>query len=212
MALPYFSNLLSVIFIVSVFLLERSRTRTQRNSEFIPPLRNLLVKGGFGAYVSALLLFGYASIKELWVNSPYLLDIFYQVLFGFLVFFLAKAFYTWREFILYQKTKDLQSQWKWFEILVSLSLLVPLLNVEYMNHIFLILDLGLLLAYGLYMSVHLSWVAMLSLDKKWISLFLLSAIMLSLVLFGHFLMVYSDSPDLVVDYTDNPFILISFAF
>ncbi|MBA9079681.1 MULTISPECIES: PP2C family protein-serine/threonine phosphatase [Rufibacter] len=212
LAEPYLNNLLSVIFILSVFLYQRYRVHAQRTAEFTAPLQAVLLKGGAGAYLTALLFFGYPSIQEMGTNNVFLLDAFYQVLFGFLVYFLAKAFYTWRQFILYQKTKDLMTQWKWFEILVALSLLVPLLNVEYMKHIFLILDLGLLLAYGLYLSVNLRWVAFLSLDKKWLSIFLLAAILLSIVLFSHFLFQYSDSPELVVDYTDNPFILITLAF
>ncbi|WP_460891676.1 GAF domain-containing SpoIIE family protein phosphatase [Rufibacter soli] len=211
-ASPYLNNLLSSIFIVSVFLYQRHYVQMQRSGEFTTPLWSLFAKGGMGAYVCLLLYIGYPSLNLHWVNSPYLLDIFYQFLFGFLVYFLGKAFYTWRQLILYQKTKDLQVQWKWFEILVYLSLLVPLLNVEYMNHIFLILDLALLLAFSLYMCVHLRWVAFLSLDKKWSSIFLLMAILLSVVLFGNFLFRYADSPELVVDYTDNPFILVSLAF
>ncbi|MFC6998348.1 GAF domain-containing SpoIIE family protein phosphatase [Rufibacter roseus] len=209
---PYFNNLLSIVFILSVFIYHRAKSQIQKGSDFTTPLWGLFIKGGMGAYVCLLLIVGYPNINFYWVNSPYLLDIIYQVLFGFLVYFLGKAFYTWRQFILYQKTKDLQSQWKWFEILIYLSLLVPLLNLEYMNYIFLILDLGLLLAFSLYMSVHLHWVAFLSLDRKWASIFLLTAILVSAVLFANFLFNYSDSPELIVDYTDNPFILLALAF
>ncbi|WP_341350750.1 GAF domain-containing SpoIIE family protein phosphatase [Sabulibacter ruber] len=211
-AVPYLNNVLSVLFILSVFLYQRCNVPVQRNAEFTSPLWNLFVKGGLGAYVCMLLYIGYPGLNQQWINSPYLLDIIYQILFGFLVYFLGKGFYTWRQFILYHKTKDLQAQWKWFEILVYLTLLVPLLNVKYMQHIFLILDLGLLLLYSLYMSVHLRWVALLSLDKKWGSIFLLTAILLSGVLFVNFLFRYADSPELVVDYTDNPFILLTLAF
>ncbi|WP_210486499.1 PP2C family protein-serine/threonine phosphatase [Rufibacter aurantiacus] len=211
-ATPYLNNVLSVVFILSVFLHQRTHVPIQRSAEFTSPLWGLFVKGGLGAYVCLLLHIGYPGLNQYWVNSPYLLDIFYQVFFGFLVYFLGKAFYTWRQFILYHKTKDVQSQWKWFEILVYLSLLVPLLNVQYMSHVFLILDLGLLLAYSLYMSVHQRWVAFLTLDKKWSCIFLLTAVLASGVLFANFLFVYADSPELEVDYTDNPFILLTLAF
>ncbi|QHL88802.1 SpoIIE family protein phosphatase [Nibribacter ruber] len=211
-AFPYLNNLFSVIFLVSVFLFQRQRMKVQKNPQFTSPLWKLFVKGGLSAYLCMLLQVGYPSLNTYWINSPYLLDIFYQIIFGFLAYFLAKAFYTWRQFVLYHKTKDLESQWKWFEILIGLSLLVPLLNVEYMNHIFLILDLGLLLAYGLYMSVHLRWVAYLNLERKWGSILLLMAILVSVVLFANFLFQYADSPELVVDYTDNPFILLTLSF
>ncbi|MBC3542030.1 PP2C family protein-serine/threonine phosphatase [Rufibacter sediminis] len=211
-ASPYLNNLLSVIFILSVFLYQRQYVQIQRSEEFTSPLWGLFVKGGLGAYLCLLLHLGYPGLNEHWVNSPYLLDIFYQVLFGLLVYFLGKAFYTWRQFILYHKTKEVQSQWKWFEILVYLSLLVPLLDVTYMNHVFLILDLALLLGYSLYMSVHQRWIAFLSLDKKWACIFLLTAILASVVLFANFLFLFADSSELVVDYTDNPFILIALAF
>ncbi|WP_192823344.1 PP2C family protein-serine/threonine phosphatase [Rufibacter sp. LB8] len=207
----YLSNLFSVVFILSVFTFQRFRLEPHATAGFTKPLWHLFVKGGLGAYVCLLLNVGYPNLNLYWAN-PYLLDIFYQILFGFLVYFLGKAFYTWRQFILYQKTKDLQTQWKWFEILLYVSLLVPLLNVEYMKFIFLMLDLALLLAYSVYMSVHLRWVAFLSLDRKWGSIFLLTAILASVVLFGNFLFQYSDSPELVIDYTDNPFILLTLAF
>ncbi|GGK59750.1 PP2C family protein-serine/threonine phosphatase [Rufibacter glacialis] len=211
-AAPYLNNLLSVIFILSVFLYHRTNVPVQRSAEFTAPLWSLFAKGGLGAYVCVLLYVAYPDLNQRWFTSPYLLDIFYQVLFGLLVYFLGKGFYTWRQLILYHKTKDIQSQWKWFEILVFLSLLVPLFNVEYMNHIFLILDLALLLAYCLYLSVHQRWVAFLTLDKKWGCILLLTAIMASGTLFANFLFRYADSPDLVVDYTDNPFILLTLAF
>ncbi|RNI26021.1 GAF domain-containing SpoIIE family protein phosphatase [Rufibacter latericius] len=211
-AVPYLNNLLSVVFILSVFLHQRYNVPIQRSEEFTSPLWGLFVKGGLGAYLCLLLHLFYPSLNQRWVNSPYLLDIFYQIFFGLLVYFLAKAFYTWRQLILYHRTKDVQSQWKWFEILVYLSLLVPLLNVEYMQQVFLLLDLALLLGYSLYMSVHQRWVAFLTLDKKWACIFLLTAILASGVLFANFLFLYTDSPELEVDYTDNPFILLTLAF
>ena len=211
-ALKYYNNLLSILFILSVFLYQRQKIQMQSNSDFTSPLWGLFIKGGTGAYLCLLLVIGYPNLNLYWFNSPYLLDFIYQIIFGFLVYFLAKAFYTWRKFILYQKTKELQSHWKWFEILVFLSLLVPLLGLDFMEHIFLLLDLGLLLAYSLYMSVHLRWVAFLSLDRKWASIFLLTAIMASALLFGNFLYRYADHAELVVDYIDNPFILLVLAF
>ncbi len=209
---PYLNNLLSVIFIAAVFLYQRHRIQVQKGTYFTSPLWGLFMKGGLGAYFCLLLIIAYPNLNLYWVNSPYLLDFIYQILFGLTVYFLARAFYTWRQFILYQKTKDIQIQWKWFEILVYTTLLVPLLNVEYMNHIFLILDLGLLMVYSLYMSVHLRWVAFLSLDRKWASIFLLTAILISVVLYANFLFQYADSAELVVDYSDNPFLLLVLAF
>ncbi|WP_181304486.1 PP2C family protein-serine/threonine phosphatase [Rufibacter sp. XAAS-G3-1] len=211
-AFPYLNNLLSVVFILSVFLYQRHNVPIQRSAEFTSPLWSLFVKGGLGAYAWLLFYLSYPNLSRHWFSSPYLLDVSYQVLFGLLIYFLAKAFYTWRQLILYHKTKDVQNQWKWFEILVYLSLLVTLLDVAYTEHFFLILDLGLLLLYSLYMSVHQRWIAFLTLDKKWGCIFLLTAVIASGILFANFLYLYNSSRELEVDYTDNPFILLVLAF
>ncbi|WP_083470313.1 GAF domain-containing SpoIIE family protein phosphatase [Rufibacter tibetensis] len=212
--ISYLNYLLSVIFILSAFLYQRENVPIQRSAEFTSPLWGLFVKGGLGAYACLIFYLAYPSFNQYWITNPYLLDVFYQVLFGLLVYFLAKAFYTWRQFILYHKTKDVQSQWKWFEILVYLSLIVPLFGEKFLDYVFLTIDISLLLVYGLYMCVHQRWIAFLTLDKKWGSIFLLTAVLASGVLFAKLLHIFHDSPELVADisYIYNPFIVVTLGF
>jgi phosphoserine phosphatase RsbU/P len=209
---PYFNNLLAVIFIIAVFLLQRIQSEHLRGLDFSAWLRQLLIYGclaGFVIYPLALVAEYYSFTPGTYLN-PYLLHTFHSIGFGLLVYFLARAFYVWRGFILFQKTKSTQAEWKWFEILVFSTLLIPVLNVGYMNYIFLPL-LGLLMLYTLFVSVNLKWVAFLSLQKKWHAIFLMVGILASAALFSAFLHWQALRPDLVVDYT-NPFLLLVLFF
>ncbi|WP_242926758.1 GAF domain-containing SpoIIE family protein phosphatase [Pontibacter vulgaris] len=211
-ALPYFNNLLTVVFILSVFLYQRLSADNLKGIDFIGYLWNLFSKAGTAAYLSIAIFLGYRlSTGYANLQSPLLLHIVYQVNFGLLVLFLAKAFYIWRQLLLYHKNKFLQIAWDWFELLLFATLLLTLLNFNYTSYIFLPL-LALMGCYILFLCTNLKWVAYLTFSKKSRSLVLLGAILLSCYIFMRFFYQFADSPELVIDYTDVGFLLLAMLF
>ncbi|MBC5774019.1 SpoIIE family protein phosphatase [Pontibacter sp. KCTC 32443] len=212
LALPYINNLLIIVFILSVFFFQRLSANNLKGIDFSSYLWNLFSKAAIAAYLSIALYFAYKlSTGYARLQSPLLLHIVYQVNFGLLVYFLAKAFYIWRQLLLYHKNKFLQVAWEWFELLLFSTLILTLLNFNYTNYIFLPL-LGLFGCYILFLCTNLKWVAYLSFNKKSRSLVLLGAILVSCYIFTKFFQEFADSPELVIDYSDVGFLLLAMLF
>ena len=210
--LPYFNNFLIIIFIVSVFLYQRNRTTHLKSNDFFSYLWNLFSRAGIGAYLGIAIYIGYQlATSSFDLQSPLLLHIVYQLNFGLLVVFLAKAFYIWRQLLLYHKNKFLQIAWDWFEILIFSTLLLTFLRLDYTSYIFLPL-LALLGFYIVFLCTNLKWVAYLSFNKKSRSLVLLMALLISCYVFMRFFYQFANSPDLVIDYTDIGFLILVMLF
>ncbi|SIT91300.1 Serine phosphatase RsbU, regulator of sigma subunit [Pontibacter indicus] len=210
--LPFVNNLLIVVFIISVFGFQRMSAENLKGIDFIGYLWNIFAKGGIAAYLSIALYMVYRMVTNYSsVQSPLLLHMVYQVNFGLLVLFLAKAFYVWRQLILYHKNKFLQIAWDWYEILLFATLILTLLNFNYSSLIFLPL-LGLIGIYTLFLCTNLKWVAYLTFNKKGRSLILLVAILLACYIFTDFFLGFADSPLLVIDYSDVGFLLLTMFF
>ncbi|WP_235337369.1 GAF domain-containing SpoIIE family protein phosphatase [Pontibacter korlensis] len=211
-AFPFLRNLLTVVFIVSVFLFQRMHTETLKGIDFIGYLWNLFSKAGVAAYLSVALYLVYRVYTNYAdVESTLLLHLVYQVNFGLLVLFLAKAFYIWRQLLLYHKNKFLQIAWDWFELLLGATLLLTIFNFDYTNYVFLPL-LALMGFYILFLCTNMKWVAYLTFNNKSRSLVLLGAILLSCYIFIRFFHNTADRADLVIDYTDVGFLLLAMMF
>ncbi|WP_242923438.1 GAF domain-containing SpoIIE family protein phosphatase [Pontibacter liquoris] len=211
-SMPYINNLLTIVFILAVFLHQRLSAERLKGIDFIGYLWNLFSKAGIAAYLSVALYLAYRLITAYaGQQSILLLHLVYVVNFGLLVVFLAKAFYIWRQLLLYHKNKFLQIAWDWFEVLLFGTLLLTLLNFDYTSYIFLPL-LALLGFYILFLCTNLKWVAYLTFNNKSRSLILLGAILLSCYIFARFFHQLADSPELVVDFTDVGFLPLAMLF
>ncbi|NEM99504.1 GAF domain-containing SpoIIE family protein phosphatase [Pontibacter burrus] len=212
MALPYINNLLIIIFILSVFVFQRIHANNLKGIDFSSYLWNLFSKAAVAAYLSIALYFAYKlATDSMGVQSTLLLHLVYQINFGLLVYFLAKAFYIWRQLLLYHKNRFLQVAWDWFELLLFSTLTLTLLNFNYTNYIFLPLFV-LLGLYVLFLCTNLKWVAYLSFSKKSRSLVLLGAILVSCYIFTKFFQEFADTAELVIDYSDVGFLLLAMGF
>ncbi|MDX5419702.1 MAG: SpoIIE family protein phosphatase [Hymenobacteraceae bacterium] len=212
LALPYINNFLIVIFIVTVFGYQRLSADNLKGIDFISYLWNIFAKAGIAAYLSIALYMGYRMVVNYTnVQSTLLLHMVYHVNFGLLVLFLAKAFYIWRQLLLYHKNRFLQIAWDWYELLLFATLLLTLLNFNHHSYIFLPL-LILLACYTLFLSTNLKWVAYLTFNKKGRSLILLLAILLACYIFSDFFYDFADSPELTIDYSDVSFLLLAMFF
>lgn len=212
LAVPYVNNILIAVFIVAVFGYQRRSSESLKGIDFIGYLWNIFTKGGIAAYLSIALFMVYRMATNYTnVQSPLLLHMVYHLNFGLLVLFLAKAFYVWRQLILYHKNKFIQIAWDWYEILLFATLLLTLLNFNYSSLIFLPL-LGLIGLYTLFLCTNLKWVAYLTFNKKGRSLILLVAILLACYIFTNFFYNFADSPELAIDYSDVGFLLLAMFF
>lgn len=210
--MPYVNNLLIIVFIVSAFLHQRLSADNLKGIDFIGYLWNLFSKAGVAAYLSVALYLSYRLITGYAnLQLPLLLHLVYMVNFGLLVIFLAKAFYIWRQLLLYHKNKFLQIAWDWFELLLFGTLLLTLLNFDYTSYVFLPL-LALLGFYILFLCTNLKWVAYLTFNNKSRSLVLLGAILLSCYIFARFFHQLADSKELVIDITDVAFLPLAMVF
>ncbi|WP_237151145.1 GAF domain-containing SpoIIE family protein phosphatase [Pontibacter actiniarum] len=164
------------------------------------------------AYLSVALYLGYRVYNNYSEESSvFLLHLVYQVNFGLLVLFLSKAFYIWRQLLLYHKNKFLQIAWDWFELLLAATLLLTIFNFNYTSYIFLPL-LALMGFYILFLCTNMKWVAYLTFNNKSRSLVLLGAILLSCYIFFRFFKNTANSPNLVIDYSDVGFLLLAMLF
>lgn len=211
------NNIFKAFFVFSMFMLQRISVNDYKGIDFIGYLWKLFLRAGITAYLCAVSYLGYKVYAAyLPDQNYYLLETLYTLNFGFFIYFVAKAFYIWRRLILFQKTKALEFEWKWFEILLFSTLIISLFGLQYTNFIFIPL-LALLALYMLFLSMHLKWVAYLTAGKKWRSLFLLFAILLSLLIYISYFHIanstYLETTDaLVINYLDDPFLLLACMF
>ena len=208
----YLNNLLTVVFILAMFLVQQSNSEHHKGTDFLSYLWQLFTKAGITAYIAMVLHIGLVVVTTyLYPSNPYLLNTIYTINFALFVYFLAKGFYTWKRMVLFQKTKSLQTEWRWFEWLMYGSLLFTLLNISDASYLFIPL-ICILALYIFFISVNLRWVAYLNLTKKWRAIFLMVAILVSVGLFAKYFYDRSEEPDLVIDHAAHPFIMLMLLF
>src|SRR6478735_2310917 len=208
----HINNLLTVVFIFAMFMGQQNNTEHFRGTDFLSYLWRLFGRAGIAAYICLVIHFGYLFLSRHWLpDNIYLQNIIYNVNFALFIYFLAKAFNTWKRLILFQKSKTLHIEWRWFEWLIYGSLLLTLFNINYVTYIFIPL-LCLLVLYILFVCVNLRWVAYLTIAKKWRSIVLLGAILLSVFLFAWYFRAQAANQQLVVDHFDHSFVLLMMFF
>ena len=207
----HLNNLFTVVFIFSVFIAQQNNAEHFKGTDFLSYLWKLFGRAGIAAYICLVIHFGYFFLSRYVGEIKYMPNVIYNLNFALFIYFLAKAFNTWKRLILFQKSKTLHIEWRWFEWLMYGSLLLTLFNIKYVTYIFIPL-LCLLVLYVLFMCVNLRWVAYLSIAKKWRSIVLLCAILLSIFLFGWYFKIQAANPNLLIDHFDHSFVLLMLFF
>ncbi|RDC64021.1 GAF domain-containing SpoIIE family protein phosphatase [Adhaeribacter pallidiroseus] len=205
----FLGRLFKVSFIAFVFLTQRASVEAYRGSDFIGYLWKLFIRAGSTAYICGLFFFGDQRLSKFFTPFQGLLEVIYFISFAFLTYFLGKAFYIWRNMILFQKTRALQYEWDWFEFLIYASLLGSLLGLRLLNYIPL---LCLMVLYMLFLSIHLRWVAYLTATKKWRSVFLLTGILVGLIIFYEYFEYMLAQHQLIIDFFYDPFLGLTCLF
>ncbi|QNF33899.1 SpoIIE family protein phosphatase [Adhaeribacter swui] len=205
----FLGRLFKVSFIALVFLTQRASVEAYKGTDFIGYLWKLFIRAGSTAYICGLFFLGITNF-DFFTNPKFrLLEILYFISFAFITYFLGKAFYIWRNMILFQKTRALQYEWDWFELLIYSSLLGSLLPLELLKHVPLI---SLMVLYMLFLSIHLRWVAYLTATKKWRSIFLLIGILVSLFIFYEYFDYMLEKHQLISDFYYDPFLVLTSLF
>lgn len=207
----HLNNLFTVVFIFAVFMSQQNNSDHFKGTDFLSYLWKLFGRAGITAYICLVIHFGYFFLSRYVGEVKYLPNVIYNVNFALFIYFLAKAFNTWKRLILFQKSKTLHIEWRWFEWLMYGSLLLTLFNIKYITYIFIPL-LCLLVLYVLFVCVNLRWVAYLSIAKKWRSIILLGAILLSVFLFAWYFKVQAANTGLLIDHFDHSFVLLMLFF
>lgn len=209
----YVNYVTKAIFVLSVFLFQRTSINNYKGYDFLGHLWHLFTRAGITGYICGVLYLGYNAYEKYYADEQfYLLEFLHAINFGFFILFIAKAFYIWRRLILFQKTKALETEWKWFEILLYSTIFISLFRLDYYTSIVFIPLLALLVLYMLFLSLHLKWVAYLNGGKRWRSMFLLAVILVSLIIFSRYFQSIFERHTLSMNYLDDPFVLLTFLF
>ncbi len=117
-------------------------------------------------------------------------NIIYEINGVFLIIFCGKTFYTYKNLILYQKTKTLTYAWNVYEGLLLICLLISHFEIDHF-HLSTMIFVGSLALYGLILSLNMRWIAYLNFKQKLRGALLLSIILIITSVFIHYL--YSTS-------------------
>jgi len=198
------------VFVLAVFLMQRLRVNDYKGIDSMGYLWKLFFRAGILAYIAIVLNLGYKWLTKSFPDPNLtLFKTVYALNFAFFVYFISKSFYIWRRLILFQKTKPLAFEWKWFEILFFSTLSISVFHLDFLNFIFIPL-LALLGVYILFLSLHIKWVAYLTAGQKWRSIVLLFAVLVSLGVYIYYF--YRPSQPVGFDLFRDPFILLATFF
>ena len=168
---------LQALFTAVVFLYERKVPERLQGVNFIGLLQRLLLGPALLAVVSVGV---HQLLQMLWPGSmagSVLHTVFYTFNVGLFVLLLARTNYAWRALVLFRGTERLRRQWVAFEVLLGATLLLRLL--PYAPPVGLSAAvLGVLAAFGAYLSGRQKWVAYLSRRQK------LEAVLMQLAVIG----------------------------
>ncbi len=134
---------------------------------------------------SALLYFGLFATKQLSqllqnhsiLDSKLYIDLIYHLNITLVAIFTAKAFYSFKRMILYQKSPFLLKSWQLFEYSLLGLLFFNFFPLDYFNPFTYIL-IGAISFGGLILSLNMKWVAYLNFKQKWKNILLLIIILL----------------------------------
>ncbi len=177
------------LFILFAFLYFRLRSEKPKSHNFNDLLWDTFMTAAL--MVIALVLnqqFAYIDINLF--DHILFKNIVYEINGVFLIIFCGKTFYTYKNLILYQKTKALAYAWNIYEGLLLICLLISHFEIDHF-HLSTMIFVGVLALYGLVLSLNMKWIAYLNFKQKLRGTLLLSIILVITCIFIHYL--YSTS-------------------
>lgn len=212
-AIPaYIPKLILNAFFIILFIFYKFTIGKAESVNFLDLLWRVFVVGLLTALVSlSIRFFLFALAGNKFSNNPLMIEFFYHINIGLVATFLLSTFVVWKQLILYQKSKYLDSTWQIFEYAILASILLNLFDVVLFGSRFNA-ALFILITLGLILSINLKWIAYLNVKQKWKSILLLLFTIVYLAYFFTTLVNYSLGAPLLHDMLDNVFILALFAF
>ncbi|RFP63896.1 serine/threonine protein phosphatase [Hymenobacter lapidiphilus] len=169
--------ILQALFTAVVFLYERKSPERLRGVDFIGLLQRMLL----GPALLAVSSVGLHQLLQMllpdYTTGSVLHTVLYTLNVGLFVLLLARTNYAWRTLMLFRSSERLQRQWVAFELLLGATLLLRLLPYTPPAGLSAAV-LGVLAAFGVYLSGRQKWVAYLSRRQK------LEAVLLQLAIIG----------------------------
>ncbi|MCH7402561.1 GAF domain-containing SpoIIE family protein phosphatase [Belliella kenyensis] len=209
---PEISYILQIIFFIMVYLFFHHSIQKSEKSNFLDLIWRGASTGLLATVVSLLIsLFYYMLGDSRLASDPILKNVFYHIDFGFITLFLVSCTLLWKHLILYQKNKRIVNQWQGFEVGLLISMFFVFFNQNSLDYSFLF-GLGVLVIFGISLSVNLKWIPYLTFKEKWKSILYLVVILISSSYLFIQILSYSSSLTPYLNLTDNLFLLALFAF
>ncbi|UPL48368.1 PP2C family protein-serine/threonine phosphatase [Hymenobacter sublimis] len=201
--------LLQAIFTAAIFLQERAVTDRLRGLDFIGLLRRLVLGPGLLATACVGLHLLQQLIRQNLPNTSSLaFTAIYTVNIGLFVVLLARTNYVWRSLVLFRSSARLRTLWTWFEVLLGATLLLRLFTWTPPFGLDTAL-LGVMAAFGAYISSHQKWVAYLSRRQKLEAVLLQLAVILSMGVFVFYFLHTLQDPQLIAPGTQHEFLILN---
>jgi phosphoserine phosphatase RsbU/P len=171
---------------------------------FITGLITTLASLGIRLFFS---VFSHNSLSQ----NPLAINFFYNILIGLIVVFMISTFVVWKRLILYQKTKTLVKAWAFFEYTLLAALFFDFFGNKILSANFNIVMI-VIIAYSLYLTFNLKWIAYLNFKQKWKSILFILISGVYVYNFFKTLDSFSTSGQLSIDLMDRVFIVGLFVF
>lgn len=209
---PVLPRIFFLLFIVSTFLFYRGKVTKADSVNFIDLLWKIFITGlvtTVGALIVRFFIYAFSSTSL--GQNPIMLNVLYHILAALVVIFLISSLVVWKRLILYQKSKNLQQLWNFFEYSLIVVLIFDLMGNEFRSQLYMY-ALIFVTGFSLILSLNLKWIAYLNFKQKLKSMLF---ILLSGIYLYHFITVLIDfqkSELLVFDLYNNVFVIALFIF
>lgn len=207
-----FNDLFFAVLCVCIFLIFKLEIGSRGEEGFTELLWKSFVTCSVALLVLLLVKLFYSFIENTnLAENNIVINFFYHINAVFLLIMLATSFFLFKRMILFQKNKVLAKLWLVFEVLMCFCILSSFLDLAFTDKLFLILFFPIL-AYSIYISINLKWIAYLTFKQKWRSIILLTLILAICIAFLQYLYDKSVNNNLILDVTGNLFVVTVFSF
>ncbi|WP_188547317.1 PP2C family protein-serine/threonine phosphatase [Hymenobacter qilianensis] len=212
-ALPDWVTLVAqAVFAAGVFIYYRFQPDPLRGTDFVGLFRRLVLGPGILASICvALHLLERFVQYQLPSSDRTFFAVIYTINSGLFILFLASTTYTWRSLVLFRSSGRLRREWELFEILLGGTLLLRLLGWELPTYLMLLV-IGGLAIFGVYLSGNQKWVAYLNRRQKWEVVFMQLAILLCMTIFVAYFVRIQYDPKLIAPEPQHAFLLLTVFF
>ena len=209
---PWIILVAQALFAMGVFLHRRAQPDPLRGTDFVGLLRRLVLGPGLLASVCVgLHLLERLVEAEVPREERMFFALVYTINLGLFIIFLAYTNYTWRALVMFRAAPRIIKEWRLFEVLLGLTLLLRLLPWQPVAYVSYFVVGGLAL-FGVYLSGNQKWVAYLNRRQKWEVIFLQTGVLLCMGVFVLYFLRIGQDPLLTAPAAQQAFLLVTVFF